>query len=201
MEEKENKTNINENKQFEEEKNVSEKSKENHKKVSKREYDALSSQFEKAMATAAHHQNLANYYKNEYDKMLKYKSQSVIEAILPSLDAFELAFKYEAKSDETKSYKAGFEFVYKMLVDHLISEGLVILTPKINDEFDSNTMQIIDTKETLNKDEENKVYEVSLNGYMIKDRLIRPASVKVYTLKKEKEEKEESNLESDESKN
>ena len=171
-----------------EENTKQEKEVKKEKKVSLKEYNELQDQFAKAMATAAHHQNLSKYYQNEYEKMIKYRSQSVIESILPSLDSFELAFKAEPKTDEAKSYRAGFEFVYKMLLESLKSEGLEIVECKENDEFNSDFMQIVETVETDDESLNNKVSTFLLSGYKLKDRLIRPCSVKVYTLKKETEE-------------
>lgn len=160
-----------------------EKVKKNH--VPKKEYDKLMEQFEKAMATAAHHQNLSKYYQNEYDKMMKYRSQHIIEDLLPSLDAFELAFKAVPNSQEAINYRAGFEYIYRMFMSTLENEGLAVITPKVNDEFSSDSMQVMDTIETDDENLSNKVAAVLLNGYKLKDRLIRAASVKVYTLKKE----------------
>ncbi len=158
------------------------------KKVSLKEYQDLQDQFTKAMATAAHHQNLSKYYQNEYEKMIKYKSQGLIEELLPILDSFEFAFKSEPNSEEAKSYRVGFEYLHKMLIDTLVNEGLEIITPKINDEFDSEIMHVVEAIETLDETLVNKVSQVMLNGYKLKDRLIRPSGVKVYTLKKENNE-------------
>jgi len=157
------------------------------KNVSKKEYDSLMEQFTKAMATAAHHQDLSKYYQGEYEKLNKYRSQKVMEALLPSIDSFELAFKFKAPTEEAEKYKAGFEFVYKMMLQALENEGLSSFKANVNDEFDGTTMQIVDTVETEDETLVNKVSEVLLSGYKIKDRLIRPTSVKVF-IKKTKEE-------------
>ncbi len=159
--------------------------KKKEKFVPKKDYDKLMEQFEKAMATAAHHQNLSKYYQSEYDKMLKYRSQAAIENLLPVIDSFELAFKFDAPTKEAQNYRAGFEFVFKMMLDSLKNEGLAILTPKVGDIFDGATQQIVETLETIDEKQVNKIGEVLLNGYMVKDRIIRPSSVKVYVMKKE----------------
>lgn len=164
------------------------------KKVSLKEYQDLQEQFNKALATAAHHQNLSKYYQGEYDKMLKYKSQNLIEEMLPSIDAFELAFKYKAPTVEAENYKAGFEYIYKMFMTVLENEGLSTITPKVNDEFDGSIMQVVDTVATSEEELFNKVESVMLNGYKLKDRLIRPATVKIYVKEENKDcEKEAKN--------
>jgi len=183
---------------MEEEKKVTEEVKENKPKkstVSKKEYDELLEKFNLAMSTAAHHQDLSKYYQSEYEKLNKYRSQKALEALLPSIDSFEIAFKFKAPTEEAEKYKAGFEFVYKMMIQALESEGLSSFQPKVNDEFDSKTMQIVDTVVTEDEKLVNKVAELMLSGYNIKDRLLRPASVKVYIKKEDKDETIDENKE------
>lgn len=167
---------------------VEETNEKKSKKISHKEYAALQEQFEKAMATAAHHQNLSKYYQAEYDKMIKYRSQSLIETLIPTLDAFELAFKYQAPTPEAEAYKSGFQYLYKMLFQALEGEGLTTLNAVVGQEFDSDTMQVVDVIETEEEDKINKVAESLLSGYKLKDRLLRAANVKIYVKVKENEE-------------
>ena len=153
------------------------------KKVPQEEYDKLFEQFNKAMNTAAHHQNLSKYYQGEYDKALKYRSQYLMENLLPIIDAFELAFKFEAPTKEAENYRMGFEYIYRMMIKALEDEGLVVLTPKTNDLFTGDSEQIVDVIETEDPELENRIAEVLLNGYKLKDRLLRPSNVKIYKIK------------------
>lgn len=180
-----------------EDKKDKKKEKKNKKEmVLKEEYDKLLDLYTKAMNTASHHENLKKHYQAEYDRMMKYRSQALVEQLLPSLDAFQLAFKYDAPNKEAQNYKIGFEFVYKMMVEALQNEGMNIILPKVGEEFDSTKHQVVEVVECENEEDVNKICEVMLNGYMLKDRVIRPASVKIYRLK-EKEVTEESNVDSE----
>lgn len=163
------------------------------KKVSQEEYDKLMGQFEKAMNTAAHHQNLSKYYQSEYDKVLKYRSQYLMENLLPVIDSFELAFKFEAPTKEALNYRMGFEYIYRMLIKSLEDEGLAVITPKVGDLFNGDIEQIVDVIETEDEKLDNHIAEVLLNGYKLKDRLLRPGNVKIYKLKTTKEVVEEDN--------
>lgn len=164
--------------------------------VSKEEYEKLEELYKKALNTAAHHENLTKYYRSEYEKLLKYRSQSMLEAILPSLDGFQLAFKYEAPTKEAENYKVGFEFVYKLLLGALVQEGMSEITPKIGDEYNPAYCQVVDSVETNEEEKNGEIIEVLLSGYKFKDRVIRPANVKVYALKKvDKMNDEEKELE------
>lgn len=161
--------------------------------VPKEEYDAMQERFTKALSTAAYYENQCKYYKGEYDRSLKYRSQSLVEDLLPVLDGFQLAFKMEPPTKEAKDYRIGFEYVYTLLKNTLESEGVSPVTPKVGDLFNSKLEQVVDIIETSDEGKDNHIAESLLNGYMLKDRLIRPASVKVYKLKKaeDKVEKKE----------
>jgi molecular chaperone GrpE len=150
------------------------------KAINQEEYDKLMEQFTKALNTAAHHQNLSKYYQSEYDKLLKYRSQYLMENLLPVIDAFELAFKFEAPTKEAQNYLMGFEYIHKMLLSSLENEGLSLITPKVGTSFDSSCQQVVDTIATTKEEENNHIAEVLLNGYKLKDRLLRPSNVKIY---------------------
>ena len=158
-------------------------------------------QFAKALNTAAHHENLSKYYKNEYERFAKYRSQAMIEKLLPVLDSFQMAFSMQPTTDEAKNYKIGFEFILRMFKDALEQEGVKEIVPVVGQEFDANFQQAVETIEIEDVKEANKIQKVILNGYMLKDRLIRPANVIVSVLKKEEVIIDDSNVESDEIKN
>lgn len=151
--------------------------------VSKEEYEKMQEQFTKALNTAAHHENLSKYYRSEYEKMIKYRSQPLLEVILPTLDGFQLAFKYDAPTKEAQNYRVGFEFVYKLLLSALTSEGMSEIIPKVGDVYDPQTCQVVDTEETNEEADVEKITDVLLSGYKFKDRIVRPANVKIYVLK------------------
>ncbi|MDY4788707.1 MAG: nucleotide exchange factor GrpE [Bacilli bacterium] len=177
--------------ELEEEKEDKKKDKKKKKEmVSLEEYNKIQDMYAKALNTAAYHENLSKYYQKEYDKMMKYRSQNVIESLLPTLDGFELAFRFEAKTEEAKNYRVGFEFVYKLLKDALGNEGVVEITPKVGEVFDASKHQAVDKEETSDEKLVNTIKEVMLNGYYLKDRIIRPANVKIYVKKEEKVEVE-----------
>jgi molecular chaperone GrpE len=153
------------------------------------DYKKIMEQFEKALATIHHLEDLNRYYKAEFDKANKYRSQVLSELLLNSLDGFQLAFKSEPTNEETKRYRSGFEFVYKFIKDALSQEGVVEITPSINQDYDPKIHAAIETIETEDKSKSNKIAEVMINGYMLKDRLLRAANVKIYVLKEKPEEK------------
>jgi len=189
--------------ELEEAKEPKKKEKKNKKEqISKEEYDKvidayskLEDQYAKALSTAAHYKNLQERYQKDYDTMMKYRSQALMENLLSSLDSFQIALKFDAPTKEAQNYKIGFEFIYKMMIEALGNEGMVVVVPNPGDEFDSTKHQVMEVVECEDEKDVNKICEVMLNGYMLKDRVIRPASVKIYRLK-EKEVVAETTAES-----
>lgn len=171
--------------------------------VPKDDYDKMQEQFNKALNTAAYYENQGKYYKSEYEKSIKYRSQSIVEELLRVLDGFQLAFKMDAPNKEAINYRTGFEFVYKLLLEALENEGVVQIVPKVGEKYDSKIHHAVEIIDTQDDSKNNTVTETLLNGYMLKDRLIRPATVKVFAKKEEKEEIEniEDSHESEEMKN
>ena len=141
-----------------------------------------------ALNTAAHHENLMKHYKNEYESFAKYRSQAMIEKIIPALDSFQMAFSLPATTKETENYRIGFEFILKQIKDALENEGAIEIAPVVGNKFDHNVHSAVESIETEDDKLVGTIQSVRLNGYKLKDRLIRPATVVVYVKKVEKEE-------------
>ena len=141
-----------------------------------------------ALNTAAHHENLMKHYKQEYENFAKYRSQAMIEKIIPALDSFQMAFSLPATTRETENYRIGFEFILRQLKDALENEGVMEIAPVVGNKFDHNVHSAVESVETEDEKLVGTIQSVRLNGYKLKDRLIRPATVVVYVLKVIKEE-------------
>ena len=107
----------------------------------------------------------------------KYKSQGLITELLPAIDNFERALKMEADNDQAKSLLQGMEMVYRSLFDTLKKEGAEQIEA-VGKEFDPHLHQAIMQVEDENFGS-NIVVEEFQKGYILKDRVIRPAMVKV----------------------
>ena len=147
-----------------------------------------------ALNTAAHHENLMKHYKNEYENFAKYRSQAMIEKIIPALDSFQMAFSLPATTKETENYRIGFEFILRQMKDALESEGVIEIAPVVGNKFDHNVHSAVESIETEDDKLVGTIQMVRLNGYKLKDRLIRPATVVVYIKKIEKKEESINNV-------
>jgi molecular chaperone GrpE len=107
----------------------------------------------------------------------KYKAQSLLANLLPVLDNFERAMQVETVSEESQSLRKGLEMVYRTLVEATEKEGLQVVEAE-NVAFDPNIHQAVMTDNDDTK-ESGIVLQELQKGYKYKDRVLRPAMVKV----------------------
>ena len=113
-------------------------------------------------------ENTRRRLQQEAEQTRKYRIQSFALDILPVLDNLERALAIEP-TPETESYRKGVEMIYQQLIHALTKEGK---------EFDPNFHQAL-MMEAVEGVEPNHVTEVLQKGYMLKDRILRAAMVKV----------------------
>ncbi len=126
----------------------------------------------------AEFQNYKKRREEETISLLKYKNEDIAEDLLPLLDSFDRAFVNKDKmSEELLKYLSGFELIYNNLLN-VFNKYEIKEIDCLNKEFDHNTCQALMTehKEGI---EPGIVIEVLQKGYMIKDKLLRAALVKV----------------------
>lgn len=113
----------------------------------------------------------------EIEASEKYRAQKLTLDLLPALDNFERALKMEVDNEHTKSLMQGMDMVYRGLVDALKKEGVEAIEA-VGKEFDPRYHQAVMQGED-NEFASNIVTDEFQKGYMLKDRVIRPAMVKV----------------------
>ncbi len=107
----------------------------------------------------------------------KYAAMSISKTLITPLDHFDLALKHEVVNEENKSIMQGFKIINEQFIKALEDEG-VSEVDALSEDYDPNFHQAIMT-EKVEGTEPNKVLEVLQKGYLFKDRLIRPAVVKI----------------------
>lgn len=106
-----------------------------------------------------------------------YRAQSLVMDLLPSIDNLERALKIEAVDEQTQSLYTGVEMVYRGIIEALKKEGVEAIEA-VGTEFDPHLHQAV-MQEEVEGTESNIVVEEFQKGYKLKDRVIRPAMVKV----------------------
>ena len=127
----------------------------------------------------AEYSNYRNRTANEISDMLRYEGIDFIKKLLPVIDNFERAIKMDDNdlSDEVSKFLAGFKIIYGNLCDILTSHEIKEIIA-LGIEFDPNLMEAIVTEHDETKPS-GVVLEVFTKGYIYKDKVIRPAMVKV----------------------
>ena len=138
-----------------------------------KEIDKLKNDYARAYADT---ENLKKRLMAEAEQTRKYRIQSFAKEILPVIDNLERALASEVhESDE--SFKKGIQMTYDMLVNALKNEGVEEIDC-LGKPFDPNLEQAI-LQEKVEDVESGTVIEVLQKGYVLKDRILRPAMVKV----------------------
>ena len=126
--------------------------------------------------------DLINYRKRkdeEVAKMLKYANEELVLEILPVLDNFERAIKMDDDNleDEVSKFLSGMKMVYASLTSALEKFGVKEIE-SLGKKFDPMVHQAVMTESVETKEKEI-ILEVYQKGYTLKDKVIRPAMVKV----------------------
>ncbi|AGT32844.1 heat shock protein GrpE [Geobacillus genomosp. 3] len=122
-------------------------------------------------------ENFRRRTRQEMEAAEKYRAQSLASDLLPVLDNFERALKIETENEQAKSILQGMEMVYRSLLDALKKEGVEAIEA-VGKPFDPHLHQaVMQTDE--GGYEPNTVVEEFQKGYKLKDRILRPAMVKV----------------------
>lgn len=133
---------------------------------------------EKALIAKA---DMINYRKRkdeEIIRMLKYSAEDIVRELLPVVDNFERAIKMDDNNleDELSKFLEGFKMIYCNLVS-ILEKNEVKQIDGNNKPFDPTYHQAVMTEASDN--EKDIVLEVLQKGYLYKDKVIRPAMVKV----------------------
>lgn len=140
----------------------------------RKELDVAKNAYYKAYADT---ENAKRRLQQEFDTANKYKMQNFGKEILPVIDNLERALIVKNDSEDIKTYVKGFEMIYHQLVELLKKEGITEIEAS-DKPFDPNFHQAL-MQESREGVESGMVLEVLQKGYMIKDRILRPALVKV----------------------
>ena len=115
----------------------------------------------------------------ETNQLLKYANQDLIMELILVVDNFERAIKLDDNdlTDEVSKFLAGFKMMYANLTEILKKFGVEEIN-RVGEKFDPNQEQALLT-DTVEDMEDEVVIEVLLKGYKLKEKVIRPASVKI----------------------
>ena len=123
--------------------------------------------------------NFRRRKEEETARILKFCNEDLIKDVLPTIDNFERAIKMDDDNleDEVSKFLAGVKMIYCNLIGILEKYGVKAIDGA-NKPFDPTYHQAV-MMEHVDGLEQGIVIEVLQKGYLLKDRVIRPAMVKV----------------------
>ncbi len=102
---------------------------------------------------------------------------AVMEELLPLMDDLERALKVEVGPDGAEPYRKGVELIYRQLTDLLEKRGVRPIDA-LGADFDPHVHQAV-SYDPVEGHRDGEVIEDYRRGYMLGDRLLRPAMVRV----------------------
>lgn len=132
---------------------------------------------DKLLRSQAEIQNIQQRHAREVQIVRKYDGQKLAGAVLPAVDNLERALQVEADDTVTKQIKTGVEMTLKTLVQALADNG-ISATGEVGEAFDPTKHQAIQSVESEDV-ASDEIAAVLQKGYMIQDRVLRPAMVAV----------------------
>ena len=115
----------------------------------------------------------------ETANLLKFASQDLITELIPLIDNFESAIKLASGSNnpEISKYLTGFQLMYTSFVEILKKYGVEEIN-RVGQVYDPKLEQAMVASNDPSQPDDI-VLEVLQKGYKLKDRVIRPASVRI----------------------
>ncbi|OGZ01165.1 MAG: nucleotide exchange factor GrpE [Candidatus Liptonbacteria bacterium RIFCSPLOWO2_01_FULL_45_15] len=118
-----------------------------------------------------------NYKKDEgkrFEDLIRFANEDILEELIGVLDSFDLGL---AALEKAGPVEKGVYMVRSKLDNVLKQRGLEILSVKIGDKFDpslSEAMVEIESEQPV-----GTILEIIESGYKLRDKILRPARVKV----------------------
>ncbi|MBM3779056.1 MAG: nucleotide exchange factor GrpE [Acidimicrobiia bacterium] len=137
------------------------------------ERDALQ---DRLLRTAAEFDNYRKRVDRERRELSQYAAADVLAEMLPIVDDLERALG-AAETTETAAYRQGVELVHRKMLDLLRRRGVKPIDA-LGSDFDPNLHEAV-VHEPSDRHREGEVMEEMRRGYLLGERLLRPAMVKV----------------------
>ncbi len=135
--------------------------------------------WDRLLRTTADFDNFKKRAAREKQEAIKYANESLIQKLLPVLEAFDMALTaaQAAAPEAGQSLQAGVSMVCQQLKGVLAEAGLEEVDA-LGKPFDPNLHEALSQQETAEVPEGQVVQQLR-KGYKLRDRLLRPASVVV----------------------
>ena len=132
--------------------------------------------YDRLLRKQAELENFRKRTQKEKEELRQFAGEDLIRSLLPTLDGFERALQHRDESVPAVFYQ-GLELIYRELCEVLGRAGLATVDTA-GQLFDPYLHQAVETVEAAGR-RENEIVEELQRGYKLKNKLLRPAIVKV----------------------
>jgi molecular chaperone GrpE len=139
--------------------------------------DKLSEAQERVLRTAADAENFKKRLQREKEEQTRYANESLMRELLPVIDNLERALEHSEAGADQGGLLEGLNMTLKGLLDTLTRFGCTPVEAA-GKPFDPNFHEAVSQEESADH-EPNTVLRELQKGYMLKERLLRPAMVLV----------------------
>lgn len=153
------------------------------KKEIKAKEEQLKEHVDMLQRIEAEFENYCKRVEKENHTFRKYAKSELIKKLLPTLDSFELALK---NHQDKEKFMKGMEMIYAQLFQTLEDEGLKKIE-SLGRKFDPFFHEVLMTEVNKEKEDEEITEELQ-RGYMLGDKILRYAKVKINKKEEDKNE-------------
>ncbi len=132
---------------------------------------------DRLLRTAAEFENYKKRRTRTDQERLRFAAEPLIRDLVPVLDSFERAIQASERTRDQQAFHDGVEMILQQLRDVLQRHGVERLVPE-GEPFDPNLHEAMGMMPHTEL-EEDRVAAVLEPGYVLNDRVIRPAKVMV----------------------
>jgi molecular chaperone GrpE len=133
--------------------------------------------YDRLLRKTAEFDNYRKRVERERRDTIELAAADLIRELLPIVDDFERALQAEAGTGGAEAYRQGVEIIHRQLLDVLKRRGVEPIEA-VGADFDPHYHQAV-THEASPGHRDGEVIAEFRRGYMLGDRLLRPAMVKV----------------------
>lgn len=120
----------------------------------------------------AEFENYKKRCERDNQEYIKFSKTELLKKLLPIMDSFEIAIK---NNTDPEKFRKGIELIYVQLTNVLKEENVTPIET-INKPFDPNTQEVLLVQES---EKDNIVLEELQKGYMLNEKVLRHAKVKI----------------------
>jgi molecular chaperone GrpE len=134
-------------------------------------------EFDRLARLKADFENFKKRVEREKEANQRQAAAGLVTRILPVLDNFERAISTDVPTEDGRAFQQGVALIFRQLLEELRREGLVAVD-SLGQEFDPTVHEAVITDNVPGLPD-NTVVEELRRGYLLHERLLRPAQVKV----------------------